>query len=150
MEYLEAVLSDELAKTLIALSGDWEAEQSCTGYRKNDRSDLEGNRIFLAKEQGRVIAYLLGHLEKAKKASSVMPDGTPYFELEELYVVPEFRSRGIGRTLYDTARNAVKDETSWILLSTATKDWRKILHFYLEELGMEFWSARLYQKLDET
>ena len=26
-------------------------------------------------------------------------------------------------------------------------NWRAILHFYLEELGMEFWSARLFMKL---
>ena len=44
----EAKLNDELLEKLIAMSADWEAENSTYGYRKNDRSDIEGNRIFLA------------------------------------------------------------------------------------------------------
>jgi hypothetical protein len=34
------------------------------------------------------------------------------------------------------------------MLSTATKNARAILHFYLDELGMEFWSARLFKSLE--
>jgi hypothetical protein len=38
------------------------------------------------------------------------------------------------------------------MLSTATKNWKAIFHFYLDELGMKFWSARLFKKVthDET
>ena len=57
------------------------------------------------------------------------------------------RDRGLGRRLFEGAEAAVSAEAEFILLSTATKNWRAILHFYLEELGMEFWSARLYKKL---
>ena len=35
----------------------------------------------------------------------------------------------------------------YLMLSTATKDCKRILHFYLDELGMDFWSARLFKKL---
>ena len=70
----------------------------------------------------------------------------PYFELEELYVVPERRSQGIGRELFSFAEKTLGGEAAYILLGTATKDWRRILHFYLDELGMDFWSARLFKK----
>lgn len=64
------------------------------------------------------------------------------------YVRPELRSQGIGKALYDCAEAAVKaDGMEFILLSTPSKDHRRILHFYIDELGMEFWSARLYKRL---
>ncbi len=34
-----------------------------------------------------------------------------------------------------------------IFLSTAVKNYKSILHFYIDELGMEFWTARLYKKV---
>ncbi|MBR6322816.1 MAG: GNAT family N-acetyltransferase [Lachnospiraceae bacterium] len=148
-EVREETLTDELLELLIRFSEDWEAEKSCHGYRKNERADIEGERIFTAILDGETAGYLFGHMETSKKAASVMPDGTPYFEVEELYVKPEYRSRGIGRKLYETVKDilASEGEAEFIMLSTATKNWKAILHFYLDELGMEFWSARLFQKL---
>ena len=137
---------------LIRLSTDWEAENSCYGYRKNEKADIEGNRIFIAKDGENFIGYLFGYLEKSERSTSIMPDGTPVFEVEELYVKPEYRSKGIGKMLFTYAESAVRNEADYIMLSTATKNWRAIFHFYLDELGMEFWSARLFKKVahDET
>lgn len=146
----EAVLTEELLDVLIRLSADWEAENSCHGYRKNDRADIEGNRIFICKEDDEIIGYLFGHKEAAERSSSIMPDGTPIFEVDELYVKPQYRSKGIGRELFSYMEAAVEEEASFVMLTTATKNWQAILHFYLEELGMEFWSARLFKKTGRT
>ena len=147
MEISEVKPTGETLNTLIAFSRDWEAERSCWGYRANGPEDIEGNRVFMAWEEGAPVGYLFGHASRAKQMTSVAPDGTPIFEMEELYVVPEQRSRGIGRALFDRAAEAVAGEAEYIFLSTATKNWKSILHFYIEELGMEFWSARLFKKL---
>jgi len=143
----EAALTEALLETLIGMSAAWEAEDNCRGYRKNERADIEGNRIFIAEEGGETVGYLFGHVEKAKSSSSVMADGTPCFELEELYVVPSLRSQGVGRRLFECAEAAVRDDAEYIMVSTATKNWRAILHFYIDELGMDFWSARLFKRL---
>ena len=132
---------------LIAMSEEWESENSCRGYRRNTAEDLESRRVFLAKDAGRTAGYLFGTMEKSENMSSVMPEGTPYFEVEEVYVVPDLRSKGIGSALFGYAEGAVRPDAEYILLSTATKNWRSILHFYIEELGMDFWSARLFKKL---
>ena len=136
-----------MLETLIAFSRDWAAENSCHGYRANERGDIEGMRIFLAEEKGRAIGYLFGKPFSSEKATSIMADGTPCFEVEELYVIPERRSRGVGKALMDAAARAVKGEAEFIMLSTAARNWRAILRFYIDEVGMEFWSARLFKKL---
>ncbi len=143
----ERSLTEEICAKLIAMSEDWEAENSCRGYRKNERADIEGNRIFLAEEEGETVGYLFGHVTRSENMSSVMPEGTPFFEVEEVYAVPARRSQGIGSALMNYAADAVKNEAEYLLLSTATKNWRAILHFYIDELGMEFWNARLFKKI---
>ena len=147
MDIREAELTDDVLTTLIRFSEDWEAESSCWGYRANTREDIEGNRIFLAEDGGEVVGYLFGHRELSEKATSIMPDKTPVFEVEELYVVPEWRSRGIGKALFSFAEAAVADEAEYLMLSTATKNHRAILHFYVDEMGMQFWSARLFKRI---
>ncbi len=147
MTIQEVRLDDEVLSLLISLSEDWTAEDSCYGYRPNDRSDIEENRIFLAKEDDTIVGYLFGKVYKSEKMKSIMPEGTPYFEVEELYVIPERRSQGIGEKLFRFVEDAVKDEAEYMVLSTATKNWKAIFHFYLDELDMSFWSARLFKKI---
>lgn len=148
MRFFEAELTEELEKELIRFSADWEAEDSCRGYRANTHEDLAGRRVFLAEEDGEILGYLFGLRETAEKRSTVMDAGTDYFELEEIYVVPARRSQGVGRKLFVFAEDVLRDEKMpYLMLSTATKNARAILHFYLDELGMTFWSARLFKKL---
>ena len=143
----EVALTDQVLEELIRMSEEWEAENSCHGYRKNEKEDIVGNRIFLAHSGKTAAGYLFGHVEKAEKTTSIMPEGTSFFEVEELYVRPGFRNRGIGKQLFRFAENAVSKEAGYLMLSTATKNWKAILHFYLEELDMDFWSARLFRKI---
>ena len=147
LKITEKKLTPELLSTLISMSESWEAEGSCYGYRKNGKEDIEGNRIFTAEISGMTAGYLFGHISRSEKQSSVMPDGTSLFEVEEIYVVPEMRRRGIGKELFIYAENAVKGEAEFMMLSTAVKNWQAIFRFYLDELGMEFWSARLFKKI---
>ena len=145
MNYYEAEPNDTLFARLIALSADWEREDSCRGYRENTEEDLRGRRIFVAEEDGEILGYLFGQSVKAEKMSSIMKEGTPYFGVDEIYVIPKRRSKGIGSALFRALEEAIDEE--YIVLGTATKNYRAILHFYIEELGMNFWSASLYKKI---
>lgn len=144
----EVVLNETVLAKLIRFSEDWAAENSCYGYRPNEKSDIEGSRIFFAEESGNVVGYLFGRVHKSEQMTSIMPEGTPFFEVEELYVVPERRSQGIGEKLFRYAEEAVKTKAGYMVLSTATKNWKAIFHFYLDELNMKFWSARLFKKIE--
>ena len=146
-EIRETPLTEDVMAALLALSMDWEAEDSCTGYRANTEEDLADCRVFLAEAGGQVAGYLFGRHCPASRTTSVMPEGARCFEVEELYVRPECRSRGVGVALFRYTENAVKGEAEFIVLGTATKNWRAILHFYIDELGMTFWSARLFKPI---
>lgn len=149
MKYYEAEATSEILEKLLQLSAQWAAEQNCYGYYPNTEADIRGKRIFLAEDEDGIEAYLLGEVETAKNMKSIMPEGTLYFEAEELYVVPEKRSQGIGEALFRFVEETVKKDVQFIMLSTASKNSKAILHFYLDELGMQFWSARLFKKIGE-
>lgn len=148
MEYIETSLTPEVLESLLQMSADWAREDSCRGYYPNEPSDIQGNRIFLALDEGAPVGYLLGKVCTAEKDSTVMKKGTPFFEVEELYVIPTRRSQGLGGALFRFVQEQMRKEAQYILLSTATKNWRAILRFYIEELDMEFWSARLFKKIE--
>lgn len=148
MEYIETSLTPEVLESLLQMSADWAREDSCRGYHPNEPSDIQGNRIFLALDEGAPVGYLLGKVCTAEKDSTVMKKGTPFFEVEELYVIPTRRSQGLGGALFRFVQEQVRKEAQYILLSTATKNWRAILRFYIEEQDMEFWSARLFKKIE--
>lgn len=149
MEYREITLDETTLPQLLALSAAWEQELSCYGYHRNGPEEYEGKRIFAAVEDGRMIGYLMGHFTTVdyQAFNAAMPKGTRRFVMDEFYVNSAYRSRGVGGALFRFAEEAVRGEADYLDLGTATKDYKAILNFYMNRMGMEFWSARLYKKL---
>ena len=134
-------------KRLLELSLMWEKEDSCYGYRANTEDDFQ-DRYILAAYDDELIAYIFGKEEIQEKQTSVIDKNMHYFEIEELYVHPLYRSHGIGKQLMESLEKELKKKgLEMMVLSTATKNWKAIMHFYIDEIGMNFWSARLYKRL---
>ncbi len=68
------------------------------------------------------------------------------FDPDELYVIRECRSQGVGKMLFEAMEKEVGDQVDAITLATPTKDWHRILKFYIEEMGMAFYNAFLFKK----
>ena len=141
----EAKQSD--LKRILELSLMWEKEDSCYGYRANTEDDFQDCYILAAYDD-ELVAYVFGKEEIQEKQTSVIDKNMHYFEIEELYVHPSYRLRGIGKQLMESLEKELKKKgLKMMALSTATKNWKAIVHFYIDEVGMNFWSARLYKCL---
>ena len=138
---------DKLIEELINHSILWEKENITHGIIADSKEDIISKRIFVAIVDDKIVASALCHKEAAriKNIGSVIPDDEDIFEIDTLYVLKEYRSKGIGKALFEyIEKNCGVDN---IVLATATKDFKRIMHFYIDELDMKFHSALLYKKL---
>ena len=148
LKYLEIKPNDNDIKQLISLSKCWTDEDITRGYGINSINDIIDKRVFVATENDNIIGYVFAKEGISKNYSSIIPDGEKYFGIEEIYVIPEKRSLGIGKVLMDYAKLvAKKDGYKYVFLVTSTKDWNKILDFYINKCGMSFYCASLVEKL---
>ena len=63
MEIKQEELTKEIENILISFSKEWEAENSCYGYKANNSIDLVGKTILVAYEEEKPIGYLFGVYE---------------------------------------------------------------------------------------
>ena len=145
MEYEFRKLDEDTIEQLICLSRKWKDEDCCYGMEVNTQEDLK-EPLAVALDNGKIVGYVFGHFYSQKQKNSYIEVGEQCFEVDELYVLPEYRSRGIGKRLFHTIENEVKAKCTYITLTTSTKNYKAILKLYVEELGMNFHSAFLIKQ----
>ena len=95
-------LNKENIPALIELSHCW-AEEGCShGIVPNTEEDLK-EPLYTAREDGKIVGYIFGHFYTAEKRTSYIEPGSYCFEVDEFYVLPQYRSRGIGRQLFSAS-----------------------------------------------
>ena len=139
-------LDEDTIDQLIGLSRIWEKEDITNGYRENTVEDLK-TPLITASINGKIIGYAFGHFFEQEKKISYAKTGDKCFDIDEIYVLPHFRNLGIGERILEEIENMVKDKCDFITLGTSTKDYEKILGFYIKKNGMTFHSAHLYKKI---
>lgn len=140
IEIRREALTDETAACLMAFSALWVEENCSFGMVKNARDDLH-EPLWTARDNGVIAGYLFGHFYKQERRLSGIEPGSDCFEIDELYVLPEYRSQRIGGRLFAAMEADVKARAAFLTLTTSTKDWRKMLRFYAEDVGMTFHNA---------
>lgn len=149
VEIRQERLTPEIGNILINFSKAWETENNCYGYQANKPSDIEGRTIFVANENKVPLGYLFGQFQTTEEDLATIPNNSRTFEIEEMYVTKTYRSKGVGQKLFRTLKKFVREKAEYLTLSTATKNYQRVLHFYIEELGMTFWYARLFKKIHQ-
>jgi len=81
--------------------------------------------IFVAEEKGNVIAYIAGY---TKRAESLRPVETS--EIESMYVLDKYRSKGVGSKLVETFISWSKEKGVKLVSVTAYSKNLKALDFY--------------------
>ena len=139
---------EKTVQQLLELSARWEKEGNCYGYRTNTAKDLEGRTIFGAYVKGKLVGYLLCKGEEQQQSNDIIPAGTCYLEIEELYVSRYYRNRGIGRELFATREKFAKlRDIEYVFLTTANRNAERILNFYHKGNGMKTHYTRLFKKI---
>ena len=146
IEIREITLTEDRVSQLITLSQIWMDENISNGMRANEREDLQ-EPVFAALDGDKIVGYAFGHAYVKEKKTDSVPVGSRCFDVDELYVLPAYRSQGLGGRLFAALQDYAKTQGDYLTLATSTKDYRRVLHFYAEQNGMEFHSAYLTKKL---
>lgn len=138
--------TDTNRNIIIDLSKTWCDEQITYGLRPTTIEVISKCRFWLVYYNNTVIAYIAGKVSSDHLA--IIPCGDKFFEIEEFYVIKEFRSKGIGNMLFGYLENVLRSENVHnIVLSTATKDQERVQKFYINKLGMSVWTTTLFKKI---
>ena len=136
-------------KNVANLSESFAKEGCCNGIVADDEKYFEDRQIAIAVDKDVIIGYAYGEIETAEKDKSYIKKGDKVFCLEEMYVVQSKRNMNVGKKLYEFLENEAKKKgVSVIELNAVSKNYKRLLKFYLDDLDMKFLSAYLYKKLD--
>lgn len=129
------------------LSGMWNDEDITFGYGISSIEEIAEYDNWIAEKDGQIIGFLGGNTYSSSKMKSVMSENTMCFEIEEFYVIDEYRSLGVGSILYDYVLNELKKiNVSYVTLIAANEDADKLLNFYKKK-DMKIHSTRLFKEL---
>ncbi len=137
----------ELVDKLIPLSKDWINEDISYGIVENTVDDFLDKDIYVACLDDKIIGYLLGKSSIDTKGNSVIKKDSRVYNIEEVYIINSYRNKGIGKGLFKFVEEEVSKSNDYIDLVTSDKDYKRILHFYIDELGMNFNNAYLVKKV---
>lgn len=146
-EYVIRPCRPDDVPAVAALSKLWVAEDNTVGQIPIPADLLRrwlGPYFLVAERGGSVVGFAYGTIDTSG-GLAVIPAGERYFRLDELYVHPDHRERGVGGMLVDRllagARAAGVERAR---VYSAAKDWRRIVGFY-QRHGFKMWYVELYR-----
>src|SRR3954468_11566850 len=93
-----AVIAD--APFVAQLQQKWSEEGNTHGFIPESQQQIENalDSYLVAEVGGSVVGFISGAV-RTSEGTAVIPAGESYFEVDNLYVTPECRNRGVGSGL---------------------------------------------------
>lgn len=138
---------DEIEQ-LIELSKIWVKEDITFGYIENSKDYILDKTVIACILDNTIIGYAYLKEGISKNYSSIIPDGSIYLEVDELYVIKEYRDQGIGTSIMNYIKDyARKHDYKYLFLVSSTKSANKIIDFYIDKCNLTFYCASFVEKL---
>ncbi len=114
------------------------------------RSEEELNKLDLnliwVVEDAEILGYAIC-LPENYHGQNIFKENDKIVELDEIYLVPEIRGRGIGSQLLEAITDYVKKSGyTKFYVNSAVKDLMPVIRFYRDN-GFKTWSIQLYKDL---
>lgn len=141
-------LKEEDFSLVAELSKIFAEEGCCNNIIADSQEYYVGKKVLGCYNDGELVGYCYGEMLTEEKERSYAQVDDLYFELEEIYVLPEYRSQGAGRRLFGFIEGYVRAcGCKTIRLNAVSKDYKKLLNFYIDIIGMEIISAYLIKRI---
>ena len=133
---------------VLAMSDALIAEGCCNGMTPDTLEALRACTIHVAEMDGELVGYAYGEATASTWNIGACHKGETYYDLEMLYIKPSYRGKGIGRALFEAEESRARRlGAKQMRLFAVNRDWQRLLHLYIDELGFDFWAATLYRDL---
>lgn len=135
--------------SIIRLQQAWADEKNTHGYVPDDPDQIQnrlGGYFLVAESDDRILGFIAGSVHVNNNVT-VIPMGSPYLEIDDLYVIPSFRGQGVGSQLVDHLLSHTKERgLDYASLYSAAKDTHASLRFY-ERHQFQGWYVQMFRKL---
>lgn len=137
------------APRLAELSGNWAEEGITIGQAPDEQpwfQEAVGPYLLVAEVDAEIVGFVQGEEQVSdERHSSVMPAGTRYLDVTNVYVVPQLRSDGIGGDLLDELlAEASRRGVERSMVYSAASELDRVVAFYRSH-GFRGWFVQLYR-----
>jgi ribosomal protein S18 acetylase RimI-like enzyme len=102
--------------------------------------------LLVAETNHELVGFISGSLHRSAGVA-VIPAGAIYLEIDNLYILPEYRRQGIGSGLVTKCLVQAKETgVAYALLYSAAKDMHSVLRFY-EQHKFLSWNVQMFRQL---
>lgn len=137
-------------RTVAALSRQWEAEGITRGLIRDTPRRLRkylGPFFLVAESQaGEIVGYVCAGRQAAdRNCTAVFDVGTPYLDVENVYVVPGCRGRDLGGRMLDAVMEQARAEgIEHAIVFSASMEWERVVAFYARH-GFKMWFFQMFK-----
>ncbi len=127
----------------------WFEEGCVYGFVPDDAEQVEAalSQYFLLAEAGSEVIGFISGSAQTSGGTAVIAAGESYLEIDNLYVAPEFRRRGVGGELVDRLLAQAREAgLAHAVLYSAAREIHSVLRFY-ERHKFQSWYVQMFQKL---
>ena len=97
----KADLNKNDIEKLCRLSEIWASEDISWGIVANTIDDIK-QPVFVARDENIIVGYCFGSFYTMERKLSGIEKKSKCFSVDELYVLPQYRNKGIGKKLLDS------------------------------------------------